>query len=583
MEGGKARAGASARTTIGVLIDNVDEDFQRTIWAGLEAAARDAGVNVVHFLSGDLDPGNPAVLPRNRVHRLIGPENVQGLVVAATVMATHIGNEALDRYCERFRPLPMVSLGFPLASMPSVVCDSQLGLRDVVEHLIAQHRRRSFMYLGGTSTNADAVERERLFHETLAAHGIAVDERLVLRANFRPDRAYALVRQAHDQGIRFDAVVCANDEMAIAAIDALDDVGRRIPEDVSITGFDDILSASRLSLPLTTVRQPTFELSRRAMQVLLGMLEGKAAPPIERHPTEVVVRRSCGCFSGAVRRAGEGRARARRGGASAATTPSPHLSGAILAALRKEDVASLGPMGRECLETLVEAFVEEVGGGSTGDFLGKLDTSLRANFAQELGDDLWDDFLTILRRETGGRVLPGAEARAETLLHQARVLVKEAARQQQWKALAHLSRQTRTLQYVLDLLSGAFDVQALLDIMARELPRVGVRRCYLAVHAPGHAWEEARLLLAYDQGGRKALGASGWTYPARQLLPDGIVDRNERLHLVVQPLVFGDEEIGFVAMECGPREEVSTLALAEQIRSALRASLLAEQVRVPRG
>jgi DNA-binding LacI/PurR family transcriptional regulator len=581
-KGAAARGGFSARTTVGVMIDNVDEDFQRAIWTGLESAAQEAGVNVVHFLGGALDPADPATLPRNRVFGLMTPASVQGLIIASTVMATHVGNEALDAHCQRYRPLPMVSLGFPLASMPSVLCDSQLGLKDLIEHLVEQHGRRRFMFIGGTSGNADSLERERIFHETLAARGIAVDPRLVCRARFRTDRAYAMVRQAHDQGIPFDAVVAANDEMAIAAIDALDDVGLRIPEDVSITGFDDILSAGRLGLPLTTVRQPTHELARRAMQVLLGMLKGDEPPPVERHPTQVVIRRSCGCFSEAVQRAGEGRPRARRGG-TAALTPAPNLNEVILAALRKEDVASLGPLGRECLETLVQAFVAEVGGtGPAGGFLARLDTSLRANFAQELGDDLWEDFLTILRRESGGRILPGAETRAETLLHQARVLVKEGSRQQQWKTHAQLTRQAHTLQYVIDYLIGSFDLPALLDNMARELPRIGIRRCYLAVHTREHPWEEARLLLAYDQTGRKPLPPEGIPFETARLLPEGIVDRHDRVNLIWQPLAFGEEELGLVVMELNPREEISSLALAELIRSALKASMLMQAVQEKR-
>jgi DNA-binding LacI/PurR family transcriptional regulator len=578
---GKTRAGFSARTTIGLLIDNVDEDFQRAIWAGVESAAKEAGVNVVNFLGGDLDPAAPAMVPRNAIFELITPASVQGLIIASAVMASYVGNERLDEHCLRYRPIPMVSLGFPLASMPSVLCDSQLGLVDLIEHLIQAHGRQRFMFLGGAPENPDSKERERLFHETLAAHGIPVDPRLICRASFRPDRAYALVRQAHDQGIPFDAVVAANDEMAIAAIDALDDVGIRIPEDVSITGFDDILSASRLSLPLTTVRQPTHELARRAVQLLLAVLKGEQPPPVERHSTQVVIRRSCGCFSETVRRAGEGRPKTRRGPGMAALTPSPNLLDVILAALRKEDVASLGPLGRECLETLVKAFVTDVAGTDAGgSFLARLDTSLRANFAQELGDDLWEDYLTILRRETGGRVSPAAEARAETLLHQARVLVKEAARQQQWKAHAQLTRQTQTLQYGIDYLVGAFDVPMLLDMMARELPRLGIRRCYLALHTPGRAWEEARLVLAYDQNGRKALPQEGIAFPAARLLPDGIVDRNDRVNLIWQPLVFeGSEELGFMGMDLNPRDEVSSLALAQQIRSALKASMMMEDAR----
>src|SRR5512141_2356869 len=113
-QGRAARTGFSARTTIGVMIDNVDEDFQRAIWSGLESAAKEAGVNVVNFLGGDLNPGDPATIRRNKVYDLMTPASVHGLIVASTVMATFVGNEALDEHCRRYRPLPIVSLGFTL-------------------------------------------------------------------------------------------------------------------------------------------------------------------------------------------------------------------------------------------------------------------------------------------------------------------------------------------------------------------------------------------------------------------------------------------------------------------------------------
>lgn len=561
-----------ARPTIGVMLDNVEDDYQRAIWAALEQAAREEGASVVNFVGGDLKPDDPAAR-LNAIFRLISSESVDGLVVASGLLATYLGIERLEAYCRRFRPLPMVSLGAPLASMPSFVTAGQEGLRDLVEHLAGHHGRRRFFLLAGTAQHADSVERERLFRATVAGLGLAVDERLVRRGDFYAEKARAAVREVLAAGLPFDALVCANDEMAIAAIEVLEEAGRRIPEDVSVTGFDDVLGARRFSLPLTTVRQPTHELSRRAMSVLLGMIRGEPAPALERLPTEVVIRRSCGCFSGALLRAGAPAAAPAGGG-------SPRdLSEAVVASLGATHAAgALGPEGRECVEALVGALVSEVvGGGAAGSFIASLDSWLRSPFGRALGDEIWEDLLSTLRQEVAGRLAPGGDG--EALLHQARVLVKEAARQQQWKAHALLARKAQTLQHVIESLIGSFDVPALLDNMARELPRIGIRRCYLAVHASAErVYEEARLLLAFDEHGRKDVG-EGVSYPARRLLPEGILDPDDRYNLIWQPLIFGEEDVGFIGLELSPLDGISSQALGRQIRSALKASMMMQEIR----
>jgi DNA-binding LacI/PurR family transcriptional regulator/signal transduction histidine kinase len=558
------------RPTVGVMLDSVDEDYQRAIWAGLEAVAREADVNVVNFLGGDV--WTAGARRRTSIFELMQPERLDGIIVAPCLAAKYLGTERLDEYCARFRPLPIVSFGFPLASMPSVVCEGSEGLRALVEHLHERHGRRRFLFLQGYAQNHDAVERERIFRETLAALGVEVDERLVLRADFRADMARDAVRRTLDQGLGFDAIVAANDEMAIAALECCEDAGISLPESVSVTGFDDVTAARRLALPLSTVRQPTREMAERAMRILLGMMRGERAAPVERFSTEVVLRRSCGCVSEAVLRAGEPFLRTE-----GATSPRD-MSEAVLASLGRRNLSTaLGEDGRECVEALVRTLAgEALGTGAPGTFVSTLDGWLRSPFGRALGDDAWEDLLTSLRTEATSRLPPGAAP--ETLLHQARVLAKETARQQQWRCNWLLARKTQTVQYVIENLIGSFDIPALLENMARELPRIGIRRCYLAVHASAErAYEDARLLLAFDEHGRKEVGEA-IVYPARTLLPPGILG-DDRYNITWQPLVFGDEEVGFIGLEYDPVEDISGLALGRQIRSALKASMMMQEIR----
>jgi sigma-B regulation protein RsbU (phosphoserine phosphatase) len=558
------------RPAIGVMLDNVDDGYQRAVWAGIEAGGREAGVDVFNFLGGFLAPDEPAQALRNRIFELIGPEALDGLLVASALMAPRVGSDWLDQHCRRFRPLPMLSLGFALPSMPAVVCDGEHGMRDLVEHLLDHHGRRRFLFIGGAPLHADSRLRERVLVEVLARRGLSLDPRLLRHADFHPDTAAEAVAAVVREGLQFDAVVCANDEMALGVLQALEEAGLRVPEDVSVTGFDDIPAARGPGLPLTTVRQPTFELARRAVHQLLRVIEGEAVAAVERHTATLIVRRTCGCMSETVVRAGAvDLHRVAAGGAAA-------LPAAVCGALAGRGAAVLGGAGKGCVEELAQVLAQEIEGvAPQGEFVRRFDAWLRTPFGAGLGDEVWEDFLTVLRREATRLLSPGALVEAR--LHQARVLLREASRRQLWKGYSALSRRTQTLQYVFDNLSGSFDVPTLLDSMARELPRIGVERCYLAVHAARErAYREARLVFAYDEEGRRAVG-EGLTYPARQLLPEGF-DGPKRRNLIWQPLYFGEEEVGFMGFSLDPQGEISSLALAQQIRSALKASMMMQEL-----
>jgi DNA-binding LacI/PurR family transcriptional regulator len=293
----KAKYQVAKRLTIGLMIDNVDDDYQRTIWAGVEQAAAEADVNVACFLGGDLNPADESTYLHNNIFKLISSESLDGLIVVSTCLATYIGNEKLREYCRPFESLPMVSLGFRLEGISSILAENQLGIKSIMDHLIEDHGYTKFLFIGGPSTNSDTVERQRLFIESLKAHGIEIKPELITCANFHPHEAYRVIENTLDRKLEFEAVVSANDEMAIGALAALRDRNILVPDQVAITGFDDIMSARYLVLPLTTVRQPTFEMSKMAMEMILQKIKKQKTKDLEFFKTRVVIRRSCGCLS----------------------------------------------------------------------------------------------------------------------------------------------------------------------------------------------------------------------------------------------------------------------------------------------
>jgi len=377
----------------------------------------------------------------------------------------------------------------------------------------------------------------------------------------------------------FEAVVAANDTMALGALQALQSRGIRVPGNVAIVGFDDAEESNYVSPPLTTVRQPLHEQGKRATETLLALIEGKQVPDRVILPTELIVRRSCGCFPQTVLQA------AVKETATTGETPETTL------ATQREHILSAmtGTLGSpasdrelEWAERLLDTFVAELEGEPPDIFLSTLDETLNQAVAKDADVIQWQEVLSTLRHH----VLPlladeEALHQAENLWQQARVMIGEAAHRTQAYQRSQEARRALTFNRVSETLMTTFDVAQLADAAARELPRLGIEGCYLSLYdGPGAPAEWARLILAYDERGRIELEPGGRRFPSRQLLPDGLFPER-RYGLVIRSLHFRTErQLGFAIFEI-PQEETIHEMLSEQISTALKgASLFQEHKQV---
>jgi LacI family transcriptional regulator len=217
---------------------------------------------------------------------------VDGLLIAEGVEPA----EQLQKLASRI-PVVLVA-GSPDASHADVVgADNRAGTRALVSHLIERHGRTRLWYVAGPREAPDARERRAAFEETLAQHqGVRLAG--CFEGRFAALSGQLAVREilAAPRRELPDAIVCANDQMAIGAVQELRAAGIRVPADMSVTGFDDVYLGAMLTPPLTTVHQPMQLLGERACSLLLERIAEPGLPRrVERLPTRLVVRESCGC------------------------------------------------------------------------------------------------------------------------------------------------------------------------------------------------------------------------------------------------------------------------------------------------
>lgn len=273
--------------TIGLVVDEINGEYFQPMLRGIQAGASDAGYDLLIY----------SLRRNNRAGQYaVSEKNCDGLVV----FADSLPDEELCRLAAMKFPVVLLHRSAPDGlAIPCVTIENKRGARELVDYLIEQRGHRRIAFLRGQDNHEDSYWREMGYRESLAAHGIEFDARLVGKGDFSEDVAYETVTQWLRRGIKMDVIFAADDDSAIGAMFAIKENGLRVPEDIAVVGFDDIRLANYLDPPLTTVRAPIEKVSRTAVEKLLEVMakgvNNAAAPPVTLLPTELIIRRSCGC------------------------------------------------------------------------------------------------------------------------------------------------------------------------------------------------------------------------------------------------------------------------------------------------
>jgi DNA-binding LacI/PurR family transcriptional regulator/signal transduction histidine kinase len=585
------RAGSEhSRPTIGLFIHDIAGigGYESAIWNGVNDAVRERGANLICFLGGMLrfSPYDEFVEQRNRVYDLATMDNVDGLIVSRT-LGNFVTAEEFESFCNRYHPLPIVGIALATDHIPHVLADNYGGMRDAVVHLIEAHGHRRIAFIRGPENNEDAEQRYRAYVDALAGHGLPLDPDLVAPGNFSlPSGADAIRLLIDERKVDFEAVVAADDTTAIGALEALQVRGIRVPHDVAVVGFDDAEEAAITIPSLTTVRQPVYELGKRAAEILLA---GEHTPQQVTVATRLIVRQSCGClFPTTVRAAAESVMRASETLTTALVTQRESILSEIVQAVSPRSGGGAPPAHTVLgwTEHLLDAFFAELERieqeEPSGIFVTIFDKVLRQVLMADGDVTMWYEALTTLHR----RALPylvgddKALARIEGLWQQARATIGEITRQMQRYRWAQTKQQTEILLEISEALITSFDIAQLMAEAALQLPRLGIPSCYISLYEgkeipPQHS----RLVLAYDETGRIELEADGRRFPTHQLVPSKILHNDRRHSLVIEPLFFHREQLGFAVFGAGPQEETVYETLHRQLSSALKRAMILQERR----
>lgn len=557
------------RPRILFLVDALDHDYQSQVTRGAVRAAERYSADIVVLVGGRMVFANPHMEQREFVYDLAKPSDFDGVVLLGTSLSSQRGRAGLAPLIFRFASLPMVSIGLDLGKGSTILVDNQDGMEKVTEHLLRVHGCKRFAYITGPENNRESQLRLKAFRETLAQWQLELPDKHLLLGAFVESSGEDAIRELIDnRGIEIDsldAIVAANDSMAVGAMRELNRRGVKIPRDVAVVGFDDIQAARYADAPLTTVQQPLAMQGERAIQRILGTRGGLNSDVVTVSP-KLVIRRSCGCG-----RAAEAPLLHSRPPISQTETL-PSLVSSKRAFIENDlaTVAEREGVVRGWESFLMDAVIEAVSGKGYDAVTDCIEDLVQTSIRTGEGLNTWGTVIAALDRHLGQLVVPGTKASAqiESILHRARVAMSEATEQYHAGKVRKLINQTMAFNQAAIAMLTTLDEASLKEALANRLPRLGIDTFSIGLFArrdPAEA--EMNRFIVLDNGKQ---GEQGGKFFTSLLAAPEIVEGRPH-SLVIEPLCFYDDIFGVAAFSYGPVEGT----IYEQLGAFLSASIQA--------
>jgi len=211
------------------------------------------------------------------------------------IIAPNIHSDLVETVRREQFPAVATSADAMVLGIPTVDSDNDMGIVLAVEHLIGLGHRK-IAHLAGTMGQTSSIIRRDAFFSVMARHGLEVPDQYVLEPGYFKDKAYVYALALLRRPDRPTALCCANDDIALGAMQAAKELGIGIPDELSIVGYDDTVIGRFNDPSLTSIRQPTADMGRMAVNLLLQQINGGQPGEVRTHflSPEIMVRNSSG-------------------------------------------------------------------------------------------------------------------------------------------------------------------------------------------------------------------------------------------------------------------------------------------------
>ena len=289
------------RKKIAVLMASIDREYQQHFAASLAAAGEKHGLDICIFNSqGHMNVAfSTSEAGESKIYDLPDLSAFDGVISMPATMAGDITLKKLYDVLAPVRGKPHISIDVPQEQAVTIRFNDRLSMERLTEHLITEHGAGKFAFVSGPLDSVVAAQRLEACRSVLERHGLTLPESMIFDGQWSRSGGRMAAEKLIKAGEAMpDAIMCANDDMALSVIECLKEHGFRVPKDIAVTGFDALQEA--VMRGLTTIDRPIDQSARKAIEILCAWMDGEE--PREKSvllPTVPVFGSSCGCTQNA--------------------------------------------------------------------------------------------------------------------------------------------------------------------------------------------------------------------------------------------------------------------------------------------
>jgi|GEM_PF-905138 len=564
--------------TIGIFIDSLYDTYGVTILRGANQYTKKNNINLLCFNGGAHNSPYYNYSQKSVIYDLVDAGNVDGIIVISVLLGSFINKNELLKFYKKYSQIPIISIGMEIEGMNSLIIDNKKGLKDLLLHLIDYHGYRRIAYINGPEGNLDAIERLNVYKEVLKEKNIEFDPNLIAPGTFLGVSGNEAVKLFLDERkIHFDAIFAANDYMAINAIYELQNRGIRVPEDVAVVGFDDIIEDKYLMRPLTTVAQPLHELGYRAAQKLNHIINGNKTLDKEILNTGLVIRDSCGCNILKLRNNYKKNQNLKSTDLNLDYKNFEEYFIPEVISLMYTRYGGLTNPEKisEWISIILKSIFFEIDNinNSDGSFIKNFKEIITESVNKKIDMDFWhqvismifDKIFLLIKEEN---VLKRIRFFYDEIINLIDLINGRIQEEPIFNNYTHIFDLITIRQAMLTI----NDMDDFREILIKELPKIGIKSFYLSLYEDfnNNISEYSKNIVAYKNYSIVNYTPDELRFKTIDLVPGGIKDNIIKNFFILMSLYFQDEKIGFMIFESDASDNSFLELLVKEINYALK-------------
>ncbi|MCM1157233.1 MAG: GGDEF domain-containing protein [Bacteroidales bacterium] len=286
------------RKNIALFVAMIENEFSYAICEGALMGAKEIDANLFILPSGIIDAkyddvdANCYRYQYNTLFSCVAPQSFDAIIIEYGTVTSFLNDEQKTEMLAQMGDIPIILIAGQHEGYSSVCVDNKAGLNEAILHMIREHHCTKIGFVSGPKTSQDALERLDVFKETMLSEGLSADEDWIVYGNFS-EFSEPVVEDLITRHPDIEAIVFANDQMAVGGYNAMKKLKLEPGKDILVTGFDNSPMAMLLEPHLTTVKADTKELAYLSVLECLNVIDGKQVN--KQVKSRLIVRESCGC------------------------------------------------------------------------------------------------------------------------------------------------------------------------------------------------------------------------------------------------------------------------------------------------